>query len=190
MKNISNLVIRNNEAEARVIASVVSNVLQHEDKCPKKGSFVLCDTVDSSDISSEIVSFDLGRGTASCGDSDSRKVAEEIIQNDVHTSYLTEVSVILGDHGHKYMSLFASDDRRYICAFISECIGAEIYVYAAVAQALSIMHNDDDVLKASASRLYAEELEDHPGIFALEDYIATLFSVSELPTIRDWKASL
>ncbi|MBO7560939.1 hypothetical protein J6T21_02805 [Candidatus Saccharibacteria bacterium] len=189
MKNISNLVIRNNEAEARVIASVVSNVLQHEDKCPKKGSFVLCDTVDSSDISSEIVSFDLGRGTASCGDSDSRKVAEEIIQNDVHTSYLTEVSVILEDHGHKYMSLFASDDRRYICAFVSECIGAEIYVYAAVAQALSIMHNDD-VLKASASRLYAEELEDHPGIFALEDYVATLFSVSELPAIRDWKASL
>ena len=189
MKNVSNLVNKNNEAEARVIASIVSKVLQHEDKCPKKGSFVLCDTVDSSDVYSEIVSFDLRRGTMLCGDSDSRELAEEIVQNDVHTSYLTEVSIILEDHGYKYMSLPASDDRRYICAFISECIGAEIYVYAAVAQALSIMHNED-ALKASASRLYSEELEDHPGIFVLEDYIATLFAVSELPAIKDWKVSL
>jgi len=187
--DISNLVIGNSEAEARVIAAIVSNVLQYEDKCQKKGSFVLGSTVDGSDVFFEIVSYDLKKGALLFDGSDSRRIAESIVQNDTLTSYLTEVEVIHEDLGRRYMALFASNNMRYICAFICEEAGEEVYVYAAVAKALSLMY-DDEELRDSTARLFIEELEDHPGILALEEYVEKLFNEAKLPAIRDWKASL
>ncbi len=157
-----------------------------EDKCPKKGSFVLGSTVDGSDVFSEIVLYDLKKGALLFDGSDSRRIAESIVQNDTLTSYLTGVEVIHEDLGRRYMALFASNNMRYIC----EEAGEEVYVYAAVAKALSRIHDDDEELRDSTARLFIEELEDHPGILALEEYVEKLFNEAKLPAIRDWKASL
>ena len=174
--------------EADAIIAVVLNVLKHDGRLPKAGTFLLYGVEDGKQDVQKIISFSFKNGAVrNCLESscDSDELGDTILKRvAAHMSHRTAITYYVDSP--TFLEL-KTTYGRFLCFYYDESMCNQTYIYCAVAKALASMGKEDEVLQEACEYLFAVEMEDHTRIDVLAGYVDGLFTSCELPELKIWK---
>lgn len=178
--------------EADAIVAVVKDVISKSKISVKNGTFLLYGVKNGEREPQRLISFDFGRGPAkkfSIFEKDSRCLAEEILELEVRKDHSESYSGISYYFDSPPFLQLRTTYGRFICAFYAGegLYSGMTYVYSAVAKALALLCENDEVLQKSCGDVFIREIDDEPRILELEDYVEDLFLKSKLPELAAWQ---
>ena len=172
-----------------VIIDVVLDVLKHDGKVPKTGTFMLYGKSDDKPDIQEILKFNFKNGAIHdcCGSHlTSEELGATILRRAAIAEYSTNATIDYYADSPTFLRL-KSTYGAFLCFFYGGEDFDNAYVYCAVAMALSKMCEQDIDLKDACGDLFLTEMEDHTGLSALAGFIDGVFAKCELPALKVWE---
>lgn len=177
--------------EINVVFAVLNKVFEHEKNCPKQGTFILAGQKDGREPF-KIISCEFPRGEKKnfvASYRSSRNMAEDVVY--AASTYKKEGggSALNYMYNTPYFIRLNTDNGRFLVAFFVDTgeFSFQTLVYMAIVRTLAELRRGDKILEESCEHTFFTEIEDSPGLAALEVYVKSLFEECSLPELEEWQ---